>query len=55
MVRLSMATNTQEAELSGFEYVGPDTTRADLYEIIVNLVEPVAGRRRTPAIASQRS
>ena len=40
-----MSINTQEAEVSGIEYVGPHTTRSDLYEIIVNLVEPGTTRR----------
>jgi hypothetical protein len=40
-----MDTKTQEAEVSSIEYVGPHTTRGDLYEIIVNLVEPGTARR----------
>ena len=40
-----MDTNIQEAEVSSIEYVGPHTTRGDLYEIIVNLVEPGTARR----------
>jgi hypothetical protein len=40
-----MSINTQEAEVSGIEYVGPHTTRSDLYEIIVTLVESGTARR----------
>jgi hypothetical protein len=40
-----MDINTREAEVSSIEYVGPHTTRGDLYEIIVNLVEPNTTRR----------
>jgi hypothetical protein len=40
-----MDTKTREAEVSSIEYVGPHTTRDDLYEIIVNLVEPGTTRR----------
>ncbi|HEV2547471.1 MAG TPA: hypothetical protein VGU20_09040 [Stellaceae bacterium] len=40
-----MDANTQEAEISSIEYVGPHTTRGDVYEIIVTLVEPGTTRR----------
>ena len=40
-----MSSHTQEAEVSGIEYVGPHTTRSDLYEIIVTLVEPGMAQR----------
>jgi hypothetical protein len=40
-----MSIDTHEAEVSGIEYVGPHTTRSDLYEIIVTLVEPGTTRR----------
>jgi hypothetical protein len=36
----SMSINTQEAEVSSIEYVGPHTTRGEFYEIIVTLAEP---------------